>query len=141
MKLAPAVRIHKGTVAALFVFLPYLVVAAKLTFFNKGCMDGFGHLIIGSTVIILLGGPLTVLAAILSMVELRSFFPTLTAKDKAFYLCSHAMALLAMVLAIWVAFGLSHEGDPFDFRELLAKDRPVPNYPPEIGPIDNPESN
>jgi hypothetical protein len=53
MRITRSVRIHKGTIAALLVFVPFVIATAKLTFFHKGCMDGFGHLIIGSAVIVL----------------------------------------------------------------------------------------
>ena len=53
MRITRSVLIHKGTIAALLVFVPFVIATAKLTFFHKGCMDGFGHLIIGSAVIVL----------------------------------------------------------------------------------------
>lgn len=122
MKITHSVRIHKGTIAALLVFIPYIVATAKLTFFNKGCMDGFGHFILGSALIVFIGGPLTVLASIISLVEFRSFLPILTTKTKWFYLFGHALALLAMLLAIWVALEMAYQKDPYDFRSELTNE-------------------
>lgn len=120
MKITRSLRIHKGTIAALFVFVPFLIAATKLTFFNKGCMDGFGHAVIGSGVIVLIGGPLTVYVSVLLRKELRSFFPTLTTIAKAFYLFGHTLALIAIPLAIWVALEISHGNFAvFDFRSKL----------------------
>ena len=108
MKLIRSLRIHKGTIAALLVFVPFLVAAVKNTFFYKGCMDGFLHAVIGSAVIVYIGGPLTVLASVILLIEFRSFFPTLTRTAKIFYLVGHALTILALPLAVWVALETSH---------------------------------
>jgi hypothetical protein len=135
MRISHPLRIHKGTIAALLVFVPFIVATAKLTYFNKGCMDGFGHFIFGSAVIVFIGGPLTVLASIRLLIEFRSFFPTLTTKDKSFYLFGHTLAISAMPLAVWVALEISHQKVPFDFRSELYNVSLIASQPPQISPI------
>jgi len=108
MKLTRSLRIHKGTIAALLVFVPFIVAAVKNTFFYEGCMDGFGHAVIGSAVIVFIGGPLTVLSSLMLLVELRSFFPTLTRTAKTLYLGGHALAVLAFPVVVYVAAETSH---------------------------------
>lgn len=113
MKITHIVRIHKGTIAALLVFIPYIVATAKLTFFNKGCMDGFEHFIFGSALILFMGGPLTVMATIILLLEFRRFSPTLSIKAKSFYLIGHVLAVFAMPLAVWVALEIAHHKNPY----------------------------
>ena len=102
MKSIRAIRIYKGYISSLLVFIPFIVATAKLTFFYHGCMDGFGHAIFASFIIVFAGGPLSALCVLAALVEAWRFIPKLDESERIHYAIGHFLALCAIPLAVWI---------------------------------------
>ena len=65
-------------------------------------MDGFGHAIFGSLIIVFAGGPLSALCIFVALVEAWRFIPTLNESEIFHYSLGHFLALCAIPLAVWI---------------------------------------
>ena len=96
-------QIHKGWVAALLALIPYVVATVKFTFYYSGCMDGFAIHLITTAMILFIGGPLSLLACLAVVFEVKTLLPSLSRVEGRIYWIGHVLAALSVVVAVKLA--------------------------------------
>ena len=109
-------RIYKGLISSLFVFVPYLVTVIKFAFFYHGCMDGFGIYLVSFGVILFIGAPLCLISCLVSAWEHGAFATCLNKRELIYHRVGNTLAVLALLLVLWMLLAQSQGGTPFLFR-------------------------
>lgn len=115
-KMLRKLRTHKGWLAALLVLLPYAVGTVKFTFYYNGCMDGFGIFWVSVLMIVFIGGPLSLAACLTIVLDRRALHAEMSIAERRIFWIGHALAALAVVIAVWVALAVSAGKIPFQLH-------------------------